>query len=80
MAGRVPRAEQRPRWLEFLKAHWESPAAIDFFTHEVYTFSGLPRYIRVSAVHLCGPERTRDRWRRQVGVVMRRCSATGESG
>jgi len=40
-----PDRSRRTRWSEFLKAHWESLAAIDFFTMEVYTWAGLTRYM-----------------------------------
>jgi len=40
-----PDRARKTRWSEFLKAHWESLAAIDFFTTEIYTWSGLTRYM-----------------------------------
>jgi len=40
-----PDRSRRTRWSEFLKAHWESLAAIDFFSTEIYTLSGLTRYM-----------------------------------
>ena len=39
-----PDRTRKTRWSEFLKSHWESLAAIDFFTKEVYTWQGLTRY------------------------------------
>ncbi len=39
-----PDRGRRTQWSEFLKSHWESLAAIDFFTQEIYTWAGLTRY------------------------------------
>ena len=39
-----PDRDRKTRWSEFLKAHWESLSAIDFFTTEIYTLAGLTRY------------------------------------
>ncbi len=39
-----PDRPERTSWNEFIKAHWESLAAIDFFTTEIYTIRGLVRY------------------------------------
>jgi len=39
-----PERGRKTRWSEFLKSHWESLAAIDFFTTEIYTLAGLTRY------------------------------------
>jgi transposase InsO family protein len=39
-----PDRGRKTRWSEFLKSHWESLAAIDFFTTEIYTWAGLTRY------------------------------------
>ncbi len=39
-----PDRGRKTRWSEFLKSHWESLAAIDFFTCEIYTWAGLTRY------------------------------------
>ncbi len=39
-----PDRGRKTRWSEFLKSHWESLAAIDFFTVEIYTLAGLTRY------------------------------------
>ena len=36
---------EKTSWNEFIRAHWESLAAIDFFTTEIYTFKGLVRYM-----------------------------------
>jgi len=42
----VPAPERRKRtsWSTFLKAHWNSIAAADFFTVEIWTLTGLTRY------------------------------------
>jgi hypothetical protein len=34
-----PDRGRKTRWSEFLKSHWESLAAIDFFTTEIYTLA-----------------------------------------
>jgi len=39
-----PDRGRKTKWSEFLKSHWESLAAIDFFTVEIYTWAGLTRY------------------------------------
>ncbi len=40
-----PDRPERTSWNEFIKAEWESLAAIDFFTTEIYTLRGLIRYM-----------------------------------
>ena len=40
-----PDRTRETNWSEFLRTHWESLAAIDFFCTEVYTLSGLTRYM-----------------------------------
>jgi len=40
-----PDRPERTTWNEFIKSHWESLAAIDFFTTEIYTISGLVKYM-----------------------------------
>jgi len=40
-----PDRPERTSWNEFIRAHWDSLAAIDFFTTEIYTFKGLVRYM-----------------------------------
>jgi len=40
-----PKRPERTSWNEFIKAHWESLAAVDFFTKEIYTLRGLVRYM-----------------------------------
>ena len=39
-----PYRGRKTKWSEFLKSHWESLCAIDFFTTEIYTWAGLTRY------------------------------------
>lgn len=40
----VPNRSERTTWSEFLQMHWESIAAIDFFTIEVWTAKSLTRF------------------------------------
>jgi len=40
-----PDRPERTTWNEFIRAEWESLAAIDFFTTEIYTISGLVKYM-----------------------------------
>ena len=40
-----PNRPVKTTWREFIQAHWESLAATDFFTVEVYTLQGLIRYM-----------------------------------
>ena len=40
----APERGRRTSWSEFLKSHWDSMAATDFFTVEVWTLGGLIRY------------------------------------
>jgi len=40
-----PDRPERTSWNEFVKAHWESLSAIDFFSTEIYTMRGLVRYM-----------------------------------
>ena len=48
---KVGRGIRKTRWSEFLKSYWESLAAIDFFTHEIYTLSGLTRHMALVSIH-----------------------------
>jgi len=42
----APERRKKPTWKTFLKAHWETFAAADFFTVEVWTFGGfVPFYV-----------------------------------
>ena len=45
-----PDRKRRTTWNEFIKAHWQSLAAIDFFTTEIYTVRGLTRYMVLVAI------------------------------
>ena len=48
----APERSKGLSWKEFLRAHWSGIAAIDFFTVEALTLTGLTRY------HvLCAPRR-----------------------
>jgi integrase-like protein len=40
-----PDRMKKTTWNEFIKTHWESLAAVDFFTTEIYTLQGLTRYM-----------------------------------
>ena len=40
----APNRSKRTTWAEFLQTHWESIAAMDFFTVEVWTARGLTRF------------------------------------
>ena len=40
-----PNRPEKTTWNEFIKREWESLAAIDFFTTEIYTIKGLVRYM-----------------------------------
>ena len=40
----APNRSKRTTWAEFLQMHWESIAAMDFFTVEVWTSKGLTRF------------------------------------
>jgi transposase InsO family protein len=52
--GIEPAPERRTRtaWREFLKAHWDVLAAADFFSVEVWTATGLTRYIVLFVIEL----------------------------
>lgn len=40
-----PDRQRKTTWAEFIKIHWQSLTAIDFFTCEIYTLKGLTRYM-----------------------------------
>ena len=40
-----PDRPEKTTWNEFIKAHWDSLSAIDFFTKEVWTMKGLVKYM-----------------------------------
>jgi len=48
----APERGKRTPWSTFLKAHWESLAAIDFFTVEVSTLGSLMRYYVLIVIEL----------------------------
>ena len=52
--GIEPAPERRngTTWREFLKAHWEVLAAADFFTVELWTATGLTRYVVLFVIEL----------------------------
>jgi transposase InsO family protein len=45
-----PDRQKKTTWAEFIRSHWESLTAIDFFTSEVYTLKGLTRYMVLVAI------------------------------
>ena len=81
--GIVPAPERRKRipWSTFLKSHWDSIAAADFFTVEIWSCVGLTRYyvlffIKLSSrrVHLAGvTEYPYAEWMNQVGRNVTDC-------
>src|SRR6516164_10674863 len=48
----APERLKRTTWREFLKAHWHVLAAADFFTVEVWTATGLTRYVVLCVIEL----------------------------
>ena len=48
----APERGKRTTWREFLKSHWGVLAAADFFTVEVWTATGLTRYVVLFAIEL----------------------------
>ncbi|MGA2916628.1 MAG: integrase core domain-containing protein [Sedimentisphaerales bacterium] len=40
-----PNRPERTTWNEFIRAHWESLSAIDFFSSEIFTIKGLVCYM-----------------------------------
>ena len=50
--GIPPAPERPPSWKTFLKSHWESLAAADFFTVEVWTLRGLRTMYVLFAIRL----------------------------
>ena len=71
-----PKRPERTSWNEFIKAHWESLAAIDFFTKEIHTVRGLVRYMvlvvidyKTRKVEIAGIIPQADgRWMKQIGA------------
>ncbi len=70
-----PDRKKKTTWAEFIKSHWQSLTAIDFFTAEVYTLKGLTRYMVLVAidyatrkVEIVGIiEQAHDDWLKQIG-------------
>ena len=48
----APERRTRTAWSEFLKVHWHSIAATDFFTTKVWTHKGLVNYYVLFFIHL----------------------------
>ena len=48
----APERSKKTTWNEFISAHWESLAAADFFTIEVWTPFGLVRYMVLFVIDL----------------------------
>jgi len=48
----APERSKRISWKTFLKAHWDTLAATDFFTVEVWTAHGLTTYYVLFFIHL----------------------------
>jgi len=77
----APERQEKGRWAEFLRTHWEVLGATDFFTVELWKWGGLVRYhvlfvIRLSShtVHIAGivPEPNGE-WMKQVGRNLSDC-------
>jgi len=45
-----PDRQRKTTWAEFIKCHWKSLSAIDFFHCEIYTIKGLTRYMVFVAI------------------------------
>jgi hypothetical protein len=48
----APDRRKDTTWREFLKAHWDVLAGADFFTIEVWTATGLRRYVVLFVIEL----------------------------
>jgi transposase InsO family protein len=48
----APARSRKTTWKEFLSRHWEVMVAMDFFTAEVWTRSGLTRFIVLFLIDL----------------------------
>jgi transposase InsO family protein len=62
-----PDRTRETHWSEFLRTHWESLAAIDFFHTEIYTLSGLTRHMVLVSVHYA------TRKGEVVGIIQQAC-------
>jgi putative transposase len=49
----APERSRKTTWKEFLKRHWDQIIATDFFTIEVWTPTGLKRFIVLFFMELC---------------------------
>jgi hypothetical protein len=45
-----PDRQRKTTWAEFIRVHWQSLTAIDFFHAEIYTIKGLTRYMVFVAI------------------------------
>jgi transposase InsO family protein len=48
----APDRSKRTTWSQFLKTHWDSLAATDFFTTEVWTLKGLVTFYTLFVIHV----------------------------
>jgi len=77
----APNRKRQPTWKTFLKAHWNSIAAADFTTIEVWTRSGLVTFyllvvmrLRTRRVEIAGVTPNPDGpWVRQIGRNVTNC-------
>src|SRR5215475_12199428 len=58
----VPGRNRKTTWKEFLTRHWDQIVGTDFFTMEVWTCSGLTRFIVLFFMDL-------STWRVQIGGI-----------
>src|SRR6266436_4360360 len=65
LAARAKELSRKTSWKEFLSRHWEQIVASDFFTIEVWTPSGLQRFVILFFIQLA----TR---RVEIGGIARR--------
>jgi len=62
----APKRSRKTTWKEFISRHWEQIVASDFFTIEVWTPSGLKRFIVLSSWNC-----RHDEWRSGVSQARR---------
>src|SRR5437773_7823820 len=60
----APERSRRTTWNEFLTRHWDQIVATDFFTVEVWTCSGLTRFV-ILILHGC-VDTARGNWRHRL--------------
>ncbi len=75
-AGLEPQPDRKRKttWAEFIKTHWQSLSACDFFTTEIYTVKGLTQYMvfvvidyATRKVEIAGiVEQAYDDWMKQI--------------